>query len=97
MRGVRLTAAARADIDDALQWYEAHAPEIIPQFRQALRAVVERIGHDPHQFPPTPHDTRRAMLRRFPYLVIFRETDEACFVVAVFHTSRDPRIWEGRT
>lgn len=97
MPRVLLTAAARADLDDALTWYADHAPEMLPQFRDALRVVVERIETNPRQFPPSPRQTRRALLRRFPYLVIFREQSEAVYVVAVFHTSRDPRIWRERT
>jgi plasmid stabilization system protein ParE len=81
----------------SLTWYEAHAPEIVPQFRQALRDVAQRISENPKQFPPSPHQTRRALLRRFPYLVIFRETREAAYVVAVFHTSRDPGTWRRRS
>ena len=47
---VLFTAAAQADLGDALAWYEAHAREVVPQFRQALRAVVQRIGENPKQF-----------------------------------------------
>jgi len=73
-----------------------HAPTVVPGFREALRAVIARIGQNPRQFAMTPRDTRQAFMRRFPYLVIFKETDEACFVVAIFHMRRDPRIWKGR-
>lgn len=96
MPRVLFTAAARADLDAALSWYEAHAPEIMPQFREALRAAVVRIAENPKQFLASSHQTRRALLRRFPYLVIFRETVHAVYVVAVFHTSRDPRTWQQR-
>ena len=96
MLRVRFTADARADLNDALNWYETHAPEIASQFRNALRVVVARIGENPRQFPASAHQTRRALLRRFPYLVFFRETDAAIYVVAVFHTSRDPTTWRRR-
>jgi plasmid stabilization system protein ParE len=97
MPRVLFTADARADLHDALTWYGAHAPEIIPQFREALRGTVSRIGNNPKQFPTSPHQTRRALLRRFPYLVIFREIGGAVYVVAVFHTSRNPKTWQSRT
>ena len=97
MLRVLFTAAARADLDDALKWYEARAPEIAPQFREALRAVVARIAENPRQFPASPHQTRRALLRRFPYIVIFRVARDTAYVVAVFHTSRDPTAWRQRT
>ena len=65
-------------------------------FREALRAVVARIAENPKQFLTSSHQTRRALLRHFPYLVIFRETPQAAYVVAVFHTSRDLRTWQQR-
>ena len=96
MPRVLFTEAARADIAEAVTWYRARAPEIVPQFREAMRSVVQRIENNPQQFPPSLHETRRALLRRFPYLLIFREQDEAIYIVAVFHTSRDPKTWQDR-
>jgi plasmid stabilization system protein ParE len=97
MPRVLFTAAARADLDRALSWYEAHAPEIVPEFREALRTVVSRIAKNPKQFLTSTHQTRRAILRRFPYFVIFRETRQYVYVVAIFHTSRNPKTWPQRT
>jgi plasmid stabilization system protein ParE len=96
MLRVRFTTDARADLDDALHWYETHAPEIASQFLDSLRAIVARIAENPRQFPASAYQTRLARLRRFPYLVIFRETDTDAYVVAVFHTSRDPAAWRKR-
>ena len=97
MARILFTQAARADLADALRWYDAHAPHVVPQFRDALRAAVIRIAENPKQFPPAFKSTRRALLRRFPYTLVFRETDDAVYVLAVFHTSRDPSIWKGRS
>ena len=96
MPRVLFTAAARGDLVEATEWYEAHAPAMVPHFREAVRAVVVRIESNPRQFSTSPYGTRRALLRRFPYFVIFRETSDAAYVVAVFHTSRDPRSVRGR-
>lgn len=96
MPRVLFTEAAQADLDDALQWYEAHASHMVPYFRDSLRGVVERIAANPKQFLAGAHQTRRALLRRFPYLVIFRETAEAAYVVAAFLTSRVPRLLRRR-
>jgi len=94
---ILFTQAARADLSDAVRWYDAHAPHVGPQFRDALRAAMTRIAENPKQFPPALRDTRRALLRRFPYILVFREMDDAIYVVAVFHTSRDPLIWQRRS
>ncbi|MBR0755805.1 type II toxin-antitoxin system RelE/ParE family toxin [Bradyrhizobium jicamae] len=94
---ILFTRAARADLAEAVRWYDAHAPHIVPQFRDALRAALTRIGDNPKQFTPVYRETRRALLRRFPYVIVFRETRDAIYVVAVFHTSRDPLIWQRRS
>jgi plasmid stabilization system protein ParE len=94
MRRVLFTEAARADLAEAVDWYHVHAAQMVPEFRES---AVARIAANPTQFPAGPYQTRRALLQRFPYLLIFRETDEDCYVVAVFHTRRDPTTWRRRT
>jgi plasmid stabilization system protein ParE len=96
MTRVLFTQAARGDLDEARQWYREHAPHMVRHFRVAIDSVLARIAARPRQFPAASSRTRRALLQRFPYALIFREADDAIYVVAVFHTSRDPRIWQGR-
>jgi plasmid stabilization system protein ParE len=57
---------------------------------------LARAAVSPKQFPLGLKDTRRAVLHHFPYVVIFRPTDQTIDVVAFFHTSRDPTIWKNR-
>jgi len=44
--------------------------------------AIERIGDRPGQFPEYAFGTRRMVLRRFPYLVVFRETAAGVEVIA---------------
>ncbi|WP_354085061.1 type II toxin-antitoxin system RelE/ParE family toxin [Bradyrhizobium sp. S3.3.6] len=62
-----------------------------------MRTALMRIAENPKQFPPALKNTRRALLRRFPYILVFRETHDAVYVIAVFHTSRDPLVWKQRS
>jgi plasmid stabilization system protein ParE len=96
MPRIIFTPAARADLISALNWYETHASHVTPQFRNALRAILGRIAENPKQFPVEYRETSRALLRRFPYFVVFRETEEGVYVIAVFHTSRNPITWQSR-
>ncbi len=66
MPRIIFTPAAQADLNSALDWYDAHAPHVVPQFRNTLRAILARIAENPKQFPPEYRQTRRALLRRFP-------------------------------
>ena len=66
-------------------------------FRAELDNAVKRLSVNPLQFPLVFADIRRALLRRFPYALFFRIVDDAVFVMAWFHSSRDPRIWQHPT
>jgi toxin ParE1/3/4 len=49
------------------------------------------------QFPAIHKSVRRALLRRFPYALMFViETDGTVTVIACFHGSRDPMRWQKR-
>jgi toxin ParE1/3/4 len=41
-------------------------------------------------------DVRRAVVTRFPYVVLYREESEEVIVISVFHTARDPSLWQSR-
>ena len=88
--------AARAEMLEARDWYEAHATDLGRRFVAEADLVVQRIAARPVQFPLVFKDVRRARLRRFPYTLFFRVDDAAAYVIACFHGSRDPRRWQYR-
>ena len=73
---VILTPAAKADILDALDWYSEHAPAVIPRVRAAQRGIFRRIATNPQQFPAGTENTRKALLRQFPYVVVLESAAE---------------------
>jgi|SRR5579872_2457094 len=48
------------------------------------------------QFSAYEFGTRRIVLRRFPYLVVFRETTSGIEIIAVVHGRRRPGYWRDR-
>lgn len=87
---------AEIDVADAVAWYEARRTGLGNELLDELDAVVKRAVHSPFQFPQIKNEVRRALLRRFPYSVYFRASDEAVELIAVLHQQRDPRIWQKR-
>jgi plasmid stabilization system protein ParE len=83
---------------EAQDWYENEVHGLGRRFRVAVEAVIERMSANPRQFPVIYKDVRRALLRRFPYALMFViEADETLMVIACFHGSRDPLHWQKRT
>ena len=96
MHAVVFLPAAQVDASEAQDWYESEAVCLGARFRAELDQVAHRLAANPFQFPFVFADIRRALLRRFPYALFFRIVDDAVFVMACFHSSRDPRIWQQR-
>jgi plasmid stabilization system protein ParE len=95
---VIFTLPARAELIDAQDWYENEAAGLGRRFRAAVDAVVQRMSVTPHQFPVIYKNVHRALLRRFPYALMFViEAEETLTVIACFHGSRDPVHWQKRT
>ena len=93
---VIISPAAERDLAAAIAWYEAARAGLSADFRLAADAALERIARHPKAFPLIGRGMRRALLHRFPHAVFYRHQAEAVQVVAVLHTSRDPRTWEAR-
>jgi plasmid stabilization system protein ParE len=94
---VIFTRTASAELIDAQDWYENEAHGLGRRFRQAVDAVIERMSASPRQFPVIYRNVRRALLRRFPYALMFViEADDTLTVIACFHGSRDPAHWQKR-
>jgi plasmid stabilization system protein ParE len=58
--------------------------------------AVQAISLSPERGPQVEEHTRRYLLRRFPYAVIYRAQAERVLVVAVAHMRRRPGYWRGR-
>lgn len=94
---VFFTPRARDELIDAQDWYENEVPGLGWRFRAAVEAVIELVSTNPRQFSVVHKSIRRALLRRFPYALMFViEADESLTVLACFHGSRDPAHWRKR-
>ena len=93
---VIFTPAARVELIDAEDWYEARLPGLGMRFREEVGETVLRMRENPHQFPVVLRDVHRARLHKFPYGLFFRVETNTLVVIACFHGSRDPQRWERR-
>lgn len=92
-RDIRFTLAARAEVIDARDWYEARRIGLGQRFAAEVDWIVARMAENPEQFPIIRSDVRRAIFPRFPYGLYFRVLPEFVQVIACFHGRRDPTRW----
>ncbi|MBA3311979.1 MAG: type II toxin-antitoxin system RelE/ParE family toxin [Planctomycetaceae bacterium] len=65
-------------------------------FTQAVDRVLERISHQPAFYPEVWLNVRESIVRGYPYCIYYREESDSVVVLAVFHTSRNPAVWQRR-
>ena len=97
MLSIRLTEEAEADLDEAALWYETQLNGLGKEFLDAFEHCTTGISEQPHRFPAVHRNVHRAFLPRFPYGVFFVIADFHIQILAVFHASRAPRVWQDRT
>lgn len=88
--------AAQAEFDDAAAWYESQQPGLGGDFVAEVQRVLHTIAGQPDRYPVVSGDVREVPVSRFPYCVYYRVKPDRVVVIAVFHTSRDPSVWQGR-
>ncbi len=57
---------------------------------------MQAVATRPLSFPKVHGEMRRAILRRFPYGVLFRTTADEVIILGVIHGRRHPRLWKSR-
>ena len=96
MASLFLRDAARADLAEAFRWYEGRRSGLGREFTHSVRFTLQAIEQNPEKYPLAADDTRKASLRRFPYVVYYVILDSDVSVIAVMHSRRHPRRWKER-
>jgi toxin ParE1/3/4 len=87
---------ARLEADEAFDWYLERGRTVAERFQRELETAQAAIQKSPAAWAKYIHGTRRYLLRRYPYVVVYRVTEERIAIVAVAHGRRKPGYWADR-
>ena len=76
---------ARLELLDAHAWYEANVPGLGEDFARVVDAALSAITDTPRAFPVVYREVRQAVLRRFPYSVLFQVEGYDIVILACHH------------
>jgi plasmid stabilization system protein ParE len=71
---------AAAEIDDAYLWYETQRTDLGEEFLAEVNGTLDTIREMPELYALVHRDTRRAMLTRFPYSLLYRLVNKQVIV-----------------
>jgi plasmid stabilization system protein ParE len=79
----------------AVTWYARRSPKAALDFIEELRRAADVIREAPERWPMGKNQTRRFLLGRFSFAIIYSETESGITIWAVGH-GRRPGYWANR-
>lgn len=94
---IQIDSEAKLDIQEAVTWYNSQQKDLGRKFHIEIKEYFNYLKINP--LYEIKYNTVRCLpLKKFPYTLHYtvNEIDKIVIVRAVYHTSRNPDIWENR-
>ena len=92
----RLHPLAWQEIEGGDNWYRQRSPQASTDFVAEVFSAIESICQAPDRWPKHFCGTRRIILDRFPFSIVYLDAAEVVNIVAVAHSKRKPGYWKRR-
>jgi hypothetical protein len=87
---------AEQELAEAITYYNSECPGLGYEFVLEVKEGLKRIENFPKAWPPFTPRTRRCLVNRFPYGILYRADDEEIIVYSIMHLKRNPETWKER-
>jgi plasmid stabilization system protein ParE len=92
----RFLPEAAAEFEEAARFYEAAQPGLGRVFAEEIERAVDRVTRFPESGSPLGTTVRAALVRNFPFWVVYRASALEAVILAVAHQRRRPGYWRRR-
>jgi toxin ParE1/3/4 len=92
----RLDPRAWQEIEAADDWYRERSVDASAEFIVAVSDALDSICSAPRRWPNYLYGTKRFLLRRFPFSIVYLDEPDVVSIVAVAHSKRKPGYWKER-
>ena len=95
---IRIHAQASVELTEAIRWYESKRPDLGAELLDEVTSAIDQLSLRPESGNPLSVDqkTRRLLISRFPYQLVYRIRPAEIVVVAIAHVKRRPEYWKLR-
>jgi plasmid stabilization system protein ParE len=80
----------------AIKWHSAQRPGLGDEFVLAVEEAVQRARRVPEAGSPHLYGTRRMLVERFHYDLVYVLRGELVLIISVAHQRRKPGYWRKR-
>ena len=93
---IRLELEASEELSAATAYLDAQSPGLGDEFVAAVSVAGKQLQDFPLSGQKIGRGTRRVLIRRFPYQLIYRVEGDEIVIYAVAHQKRRPGYWRKR-
>ncbi|MBC8183707.1 type II toxin-antitoxin system RelE/ParE family toxin [candidate division KSB1 bacterium] len=93
---VEFIEQASIELDDAIEYYNLQLLGLGDQFFEEVLNTLALILQYPEIWAKNTAHTRKAVLKKFPYVLIYTKYKNKVYILAVAHQHRKPEYWINR-
>lgn len=88
--------AAETELNEAIDYYNECQDGLGLEFAKEVYSSIQNILSFPQAWTPLSENTRRCLINRFPYGILYHVTDDEIFIIAVMQLNKRPEYWKER-
>lgn len=87
---------AKKEFNEAIEYYNECQQNLGLEFAKEVDSSIQLILKFPNGWSPFSKSTRRCMINRFPYGLIYQQIEDEIYIIAVMQLNKEPTYWHER-
>jgi len=97
IKPIRMLEPAKEEFFEAIKYYNSQISGLGFEFKDDVLKSIEKIRNYPFSWSSIQGNlVRKCRCSRFPYNVIYYQTENTIIIVAIMHLRRKPNYWKER-
>jgi toxin ParE1/3/4 len=92
----RFHPGASRELEAADDWYFSRSFDASIDFLFEVDAAIASIADAPHRWAKYLYGTRRLVMQRFPFSIVYLDDPDLITIIAIAHAKRKPGYWRER-
>lgn len=93
---VLILPEAEFELREIVKFYEAKCSGLGLNFLREIESGLKAVRNLPNLWQLRKDGTRRYLVHRFPYLVVYIHHNDCIWIIAFAHCKRKPEYWRDR-
>lgn len=93
---LKISPFAINDLEESFEYYNHKVEKLGNKFAEEVDNTFVQIKRNPKQFEKPYKEIRKALVNRFPFIIFFTIKNKTIYILAIFHSSRNPKIIKER-